>query len=512
VTEPSPPNLDDLPVGDALTAIGLMIDSAADAGDLAIVDRALACADALEARGLEGPDQAVLDYFRANAWAVRYHPRTKDKDAVWAWDQPELQAEIFHLRRARNSPGFGKLNPQRRCQILTNLANCLDTLGRFVESRSAWTEALAIIPEFWMARGNRAAGLLHYARALYDPRLATLFALRAHEDFVRALADIEKVPEFDDPAHGVRFKRLADWIAGKMDVEAAAEGLDLEAGDLGPDAAYRRWALREVLFLDPLNDLEPCVAAAQDSMTLPDFTTGLEEGPVVVGFFNQLKQEYVSARWLLFEALQRDDTVHPSDREVTMFNTLDYPSLGLATEKLKLSYRMAYSIFDKIAYFLNHYLALGIPETKVSFRSVWRDKAAVRAPFEGAQNLTFRGLYWLSKDLYEPGEHGVAAPDAEDLHVLRNHLEHKYVKVVEMGPFPRDPDAPRDGWHDDLAYVIGRRDLEAKSLRILKLARGALIYLALGMHAEERRRADARPKDNLVMPMPLDRWEDDWKV
>jgi len=33
-----------------------------------------------------------------------------------------------------------------------------------------------------------------------------------------------------------------------------------------------------------------------------------------------------------------------------------------------------YSLFDKIAFFLNHYLKLGIPSTQVMFRHIWKDK------------------------------------------------------------------------------------------------------------------------------------------
>lgn len=74
------------------------------------------------------------------------------------------------LRRALGSPAFESLHVVRRCQILTNLANQLDTAGRFVESRQLWGRALSLQPVFWMARANRARGLMHYAHALYRSR------------------------------------------------------------------------------------------------------------------------------------------------------------------------------------------------------------------------------------------------------------------------------------------------------------------------------------------------------
>lgn len=61
-----------------------------------------------------------------------------------------------------------RLPKERRCQILTNLGSSLSSIGRSIEALEAWNEALAIDSEFPMALANRAYGLFHYAKALYD--------------------------------------------------------------------------------------------------------------------------------------------------------------------------------------------------------------------------------------------------------------------------------------------------------------------------------------------------------
>jgi hypothetical protein len=43
------------------------------------------------------------------------------------------------------------------------------------------------------------------------------------------------------------------------------------------------------------------------------------------------------------------------------------------------------------------------------------------------------------------------------------------------------------------------------------MARAALMYLSLAIHNEEKRREQARPKKGMVLPMPVDTWEDEWK-
>ena len=141
---------------------------------------------------------ALLDYFRANAWGCRYQQKLGDRAAVWDFEQPEVRQEVFLLRRAMNNPGFVEMDAVRRCQILTNLANQLDTLGRFVEARRYWSAALTIDPSFWMARANRGRGIMHYAAALYDPGHSEVFALHAHRDLVKAVELISKHPHLGD--------------------------------------------------------------------------------------------------------------------------------------------------------------------------------------------------------------------------------------------------------------------------------------------------------------------------
>jgi hypothetical protein len=502
--------ISDLSDAEAFEHIGRLVDRADDTVDLALVDQSLALADELGERTLEPREIALLDYFRANAWACRCQKRLGDRAAVWAFEQPEVQQQVFLLRRAANSSGFAAMDAIRRCQVLTNLGNQLDTLGRFVDARVHWSSALAIDSNFWMARANRGHGLMHYATALYDPGHREVFAFHAHRDLIESLTLIARYPHLGDDRLTIFFTQEAERITRHYDVEAIGREYRPDNGDMGDEPterAYRRWCLGNVLFLNPLNDVEAGPIAARDIMSLPNFTTAAKEPPIVVGMFNELKQTFVSARWMLWDGM-RPGEPHFSDRDVLLYNTLDYPSHGLPVEKVKVAFRMAYSILDKIAYFLNHYLALGIPEKRVSFRTIWREKdnGPVRERFAKSENWPLRGLFWLSKDLFEEAMRDSTEPAARALADLRHHLEHKYVKVHEMLLQPMSAD---DLFHDTLAHAITRFDLERRTLRLIQLVRSALIYLSLGMHREERERA--KDKEGLTMSIPLDPWRDAWK-
>lgn len=199
------------------------------------------------------------------------------------------------------------------------------------------------------------------------------------------------------------------------------------------ERTYREWCLDEHLFLNDLNEIGPVPVAAADVLVLSDMTTALGVGLAPFDLFNQMKQEYVSARFLLYAGLQPTEA-HFSDRDVTLVNTLDYPAYGLAAEQVKMAFRMAYSLLDKVAYFLNEYLGLRIPETQVSFKKVWyegKKPHGLRLDIQHLENMSLLGLFWLSKDLFERdlGFRDAIEPDARELETIRQNLEHKYLKL-----------------------------------------------------------------------------------
>ncbi len=504
-----------LEIDPALGRIAALVNLSDDLKKVEGAIRALEWSDTLEARGVSAAVLAVLDYFRSNAWAARAAIRNANAALTWTWEQPEIAQQVLLLRKALNNPAFDDLPDLYRCQIPTNLGNQLNAVGRFVEALEYWDRALAVDTHFWMAQGNRGYAYIHYAKALYDHGHRAPFLLTAHKDLNNASSYSAAYKHFGYPEAAQQFAALKADLESRIDVVEAEKIIQLDGDTLGEtkeEERYRRWCLANRLFLNPLNDLGSHSIAARDVLTLPDFVTAIDEPPSLTGFFNQMKQEFVSARWLYYES-RNYAGVHFSDRDVLLYNTLDYPSYGLGVEKLKIAMRMAYSLFDKIAYFLNDYMKLNMKSTRVNFSTVWRSgegKAApVRPEFEKSENWPFRGLYWLSKDLLVDDFRDSTEPDARELYQIRNHLEHKYLKVHETRVRPKDPSSPSSWLVDDLAYSVSRSELSAKALRVLKLARAALTYLSLGMHREEKRRAHG--KTGVAVPMTLGVWEDEWK-
>lgn len=490
----------------ALTYIGKLIDDAFDASFERGAKRALYLLDELAKRTLNDKDGALTEYFRANAWATRSHITNVRQS--WSWEAPERQEELLALSRAATHPGFASLDKIRRCQILTNHANLLDTFGRSIDAIAGWDAALKIIPGFAMARGNRGSGLKMLAGMVVDDHERAILTLHAYDGLRSTMAE-DAFYESDPSSAVTFFADRASEIAGTVKIEAIRAMQHLDQGDEGrskTERVYRTWCLKHRLFLCPLNDLGPHLTAATDDLMLPPLTEGLNDRPnsylppPIIGLFNQMKQEYVSARFSLFEGMS-STRVHFSDRGVTLTDTLDYPLYSLASERVRMAFRIAYSLLDKVAFLVDHYWVLGKVPDRISFKNVWmvENKVRLLPQFEKHDNLPLRGLFWLSKELFDDQLKQTTAADARELHAIRNALEHTYLCVSE-------------GWAKPFTIVgtssngfgiaIGSDELEAKAIRVMQMARSALFYVSFAIGVEERKKRLANP-GQLMCSMPL---------
>jgi len=492
---------------EALAHIGQLIDDSFDASFERGAKRALYLLDELSNRDLTESDGALVEYFRANAWAARSHIGNVRQS--WSWEAPERQEELLALSRASNHAGFPKLDEVRRCQILTNHANLLNTVGRTIDAIAVWDAALRIIPGFAMARGNLGRGLKDYAGMIVNDRERAILALHAFESLRATMADDALYESPDPQAALIYFADQAAQLEGAVDLESVRAMQNLEQGNEGrskAERAYRRWCLEHRLFLCPLNDLGPHRAAATDDMMLPPLTEELNDRPnahlppPIFGFFNQMKQEYASARFMLFEGISSTQ-LHFSDRGVALTDTLDYPLYSLASERVRTAFRIAYSLLDKVAVLVDRYWKLGKVPDRVSFKNVWmvENKARLLPQFEEYDNLPLRGLFWLSKELFDHQLKQTTAADARELHDIRNALEHTYLRVTEGWAKPFMITEANSG---HFGIAIGSDELETKAIRVMKMARSALLYVSFAIGAEERKKQLANP-GQLVGSMPL---------
>lgn len=476
-----------------LKAFGQNIDDATDAGDVATLEALDAQAAALAADE-RSQYAAYVWYFRSNIQAALqgiHAPRS------WQWRQPHRERQILYLRRSIKHSSFLLLPEVMQASILVNLGNSLSSFGRGLEAIELYDGALDLVPNYAMALGNRGEAMFGLLPSIPDSGHTHLLAAYAHYYLERTQENDANWENGDIRAKS-HYKTYAAHIATKMDPEQIRRDQSLDKFSLGSsksERVYRLWALEHNLFLNPLNVLGKHSIAATDRMNLPSHIAPIPDPPQFIAWFNQMKQEYIGARWFLYEGTRLPKRYF-ADRESFLVNTLDYPSFSLQTEKLRTAFRVAYGLLDKVGGFINTYFKLGLDEKRVDLRNVWRDKKTnLRPEFDDKKNLALRGLYWLALDIIgdDAVDQDSIAPEASELKRIRNLLEHRSLVIRKMG------EASPMGAVETMILS----DFEGHALHILKLARAALMYLAFSMTLEEEIRHVAESSAAAPIGLPL---------
>ncbi len=355
-----------------------------------------------------------------------------------------------------------------------------------------------------MAIGNRGFGLFHYAKLIYEPIHQFIFLQYARKDLLESC----KMNDVYADAKNA-FYSLAKHIETAYPIAELEDIKNYEnyyKGLAEDEIDYRTWCAENKLFINPLNDVLIESVVANDYLFTPSMVLKVDEKPIYQSMFNQIKQEYVSARFLFYDSIQSNET-HFSDKEVTLMDTLDYSVYSLSLEKTKISFKVCYSIFDKIAYFIFIYLNLGKINNRINFKTIWfknLDKnQGLNDKISNSNNWALRGLFWLSKDLYEKDFDVTIEPEGKELENIRNFIEHKSFKVV---------DSFNPEWSQETeTYEIDRGLFEDKTFKILKLSRSALMYLSYMIYGEESERQENRG-DGVIIPVDFINLKDEYKI
>jgi hypothetical protein len=495
-------NLNDFQPEQVVSMLAIIFETGRERQDVEGIKKGLEFAEIQRFKNWHEHDKMIFHYNVANGWSyLQMLTQEINSEEFWAFELKELEKQIINLRSSLIY--FDNVEDNfNKCQILTNLGNLLSHIGRFSESILYWQLALEKDPEFPMAIGNIGFGLFHYAGVLYDPGHQSLFLKLAYKYLTQAI----EYEIHEEAKNG--FNNIIEKLESHNEINKLKDLPDFNDFDIGDTEAekfYRKWCLKNHLFLNPLNDIITENIASHDCLHLPPITAGLEDPPTFHTIYNQIKQEFVSARYLLYEGITFKDN-HFSDKGNLQMDTLDYAVYSFNTEKIKIAYRLFYSILDKIAYLLNLYLKLGFKPSSVSFRGIWyeyqnRKPIGLNKKITESQNWAFRGLYWLSKDFYESKlSLSSMEPDAIELSKIRNFLEHKSFKLVDMG----ETKLADNGY----TYLINRYEFEDKTFKLIKLVRAAIIYISLGLNIEEIRNKNDNPK----LPVDFVILDDEYKT
>ena len=419
-----------------------------------------------------------------------------------------LEKQLYYFRKCISLYESEELNKLEyfpfvsvnRCTTHTNYANALKQAGRIISAIEEYEKAIAIIPDFGMALGLLGRAYQHYARLVSD---------NGHRHYLHHCAyyQLKSAIASADPNMFLEAKNsFQDSLTMYNDTHIEVfEKMDLSKKECkyscNDELDYRQWVLCNGLFLHPLNDLPYTeFIFATDALTLPGITVRANQNwddPVFHKMFNQLKQEFIYSRWLLYCGVHEGEDVHFADRDTYLSNTLDYSQHSIRLEQLKSAFKTAYSLFDKVAFFINVYYELGIKDGDVTYNKLWKNQALL-----SKDNYALDALRWIYKD-FRIKLSEATQPNAERLYKIRNFLEHRFVKISW--------DFVSDITEGDFNADISETELKDETFILLNIAREALIYLSFMVHIEEYKQNENR-QNTLTAPIILQNHDDEWKI
>lgn len=517
-------------INDKVNIIAKFADKAFDDNDVEILksisDDCLQLINTDEFTNLE---KAILAYHGATSYSN--YIRIKDKGLMKYFgintNEADYEFCIYLYRKSLEYFGRFDFDNEKeeviklyyinyKMMTYTNYANILCETGRLIVSIDALK--IGVENDFPMAIANLASKIKVYADYEYDNGHKYVLYKNSYKLLVRAL----ETKNLHNSAR-VFFEHEKEWIENHIEIDDFNDMDDyntFQLGDSFEEAEYRTWCKDNVLFLNTLNDIFNYSIVAHDIIHLPSIVTKIDSSTKFFGLFNQLKQEYVSSRYMIYEAINVRKT-HFSDKDVFLVNTLDYPVYGIGIEKMKYAYRALYSLFDRIAFFVNEYFELGIEKKDVSYKSIWQGEKTGKNGYkfkynlkekmlkENEYNYALIGLYWLFKDIAKKKiKHNYLAPEIEEIALIRNSIEHRYFKIVD-----RDISKGKGTSisKDDMAKVVTFNEFKNATMKLMKYTREAIILLSLSVHCEEKIRARKREKNKLIAPRDLYEYEDEWK-
>ncbi|MGD9975434.1 MAG: LA2681 family HEPN domain-containing protein [Desulfatirhabdiaceae bacterium] len=461
--------------------IGVLADRALFRGSMDFIDRAKDLSTRIDAQKLARPQLAVFHYHVSNIWGNAFKLLQKTQDQFPAWEQSEIEKQLIHNRLAVAAleADNGESPETVVCSIITNLANTLFQVGRFIEAQAHWDKVISLKTDFGMAIANRGLAMLHYAHLLPDPEHALHYLIQARINLQAALKKTQMEPHarLIFQSHLKTLKCVLPKHVNRQLLTA----VEPDAAFQDDESDFSHWRLKNRLFLNPLNDLGCFEEGANDILFQFPFNKNPSIQPLLHSYYQTLTREFVFSNRLFFEAVKcisgiGRDPVVPDIPDASCKNCFH------DLEKLKISFRMAYSLFDKIAFFLRKYFDFPVPEKRVNFRTVWyrsgKKSNGLHVSLMESHNWPLRGLFWLSKDLYDnrPDFRNGLESDVRELYAIRNHLEHKYLMLETDCYGSENPFGSR---------AISASDFSNRGLRVLKMVRAALIYLALSVYREE---------------------------
>ncbi len=417
-------------------------------------------------------------YNLANAYLGLFYFQLEKRQEIFFLKKDNLDSAKYYYRKALQFKSGNILT----AQILVNLGNCFDYIGRVVEALECYDQALSLRPDFGMALGNKGKALHYYADLCGEHQVT--FIMEAYTLLKSAKSEVT-------PEAALSFSETLKVIEKRgrnlpLDNPPKFPGYSIK-GKTKLERYLIDFCLRNQLYLNVCNFCKKCDAAIGDTITIRKMTVPANDYSYLTlsSYLNEIKQDYVTARALMVLSSYEKLNLDFFDRYVTITDTLDQSISNIYIQLTKTSFKTFYDLLDKIAFFINDYLCLGIQEERINFSTIWytsRDRKKIKETIVKTRNASLNALYNIHKDL----DYGMY----RTLKDTRNSLTHRFVKIKVTPVVDSD-------------RVMSEETLTKQTLDLAKIVRNSIIYLLQFVQVEELKKPKKTTGSTIPITVPI---------
>lgn len=389
-------------------------------------------------------DESTYYYSIGNLYAELYDNTKTD------WFSDDLSMAVLYFRKALHAVGeisWSREENYLRSCIETNLANYLSFQGRvlcvipFYDSAIKQKNPIAFI--------SKANNEIFIAGSLYDQANSKYHLRCAYFNVLEAkkLEHLMDSAQRESLAEGSRLNNFYLRYQENDKIFDFDDSFTKNEIDR-KERKYFDWVRKETLFLNDLNDILSSDLVKYDSLRLPNMlhsintALSLSESLVYHGNFDELKNDFCYARYLLYVGLEiPEDVDHFYNNTYQHIDDYSYSINNLKTSHYKNSFRIFYSLLDKLAYFIYRFFDLGPirDDNRVSFLNVFvktvNGNVKPNQKIEKSNNHFIHALFFILKDIRELKSYTDVSkwvdPDVASYDEIRNAMEHRSLKIVD---------------------------------------------------------------------------------
>lgn len=394
--------------------------------------------------------EARYFYTLANCYSDVYRYRDSD------WYSEDLSKAVVNFRKALYAIKFieslNVIQSDLKSRIETNLANYLSSQGRSICALEHWDNALEINdnPIAIISKINNA---FFIAECLYDKSHSHYHYFEAYKLICLGLKSLNNLEEDHQKAYseGGNFLKFKLWFETEFK-ESDFSLVDNYKEDFKSKKQkdYLRWCCDNRLFLNDLNDLYKTELVYTDCFTLPSITQSINraltynDDLIYHGNFDEIKNDYCYSRYLIFSSQNiSNEQEHFFNGTYERVDDMSHSLTNLKSQHYKTAFKTLYSIFDKIAYFLNSFYDLNKIDSKIYFYNIFgqikNGKLKPHKKLVDSKNCFLHALFYILKDIRNsnPKDFEVESesywldPDVEAFSEIRNAMEHRSLKIVD---------------------------------------------------------------------------------